>query len=302
MTRTQLALDMAHALALVALLLITTAPAVLDAQTTERELYVSVLDRDGQPVADLPPEAFVVREDGVRREVLRVGRATTPMQIAILVDTSQAAARPMKDMRDALTQFVSDMHQGNEIALMRFGERPSILVDYTSRLADLEAGIGRLFAMPASGAYFVDAVSLTLRGLRRRDAARPVILALTTEGVEYSSTYYRSVLDDLRESGAAFHALVVESDRTSGLRDQASRDRLFLIDEGTRASGGRREELLTSLGLDSALRAIGEDLSSQYVLAYARPESLIPPKKVEVTSADPALRARGTPVRGGPGL
>ncbi len=299
MTATRLAPGTWRALAFLAALLSYASPVVLDAQTTERELYVSVLDADGRPVPDLTPEAFVVREDGLRREVLRVSRATAPMQIAVLVDTSQAATRPMKEIREAIADFVTRMHQNNEIALITFGERPLIRVDYTSSLSTLEAGIGRLFGRPGSGAYLIDAMAETLRGIRRRDAARPVILAVTTEGIEYSTTYYRSVLNDLRESRAAFHALVVEDSPSSRLDNQAARERSFLLAEGTQLSGGRRDELLTSMALEETLHAIAEDLSSQYLLVYARPASLIPPDSVEVTSAAQEFEARGTPVRRG---
>ena len=45
----------------------------------ERTLFVSAVDNNGEPVADLGPDAFVVREDGVRREILRVSHATEPI-------------------------------------------------------------------------------------------------------------------------------------------------------------------------------------------------------------------------------
>src|ERR1044071_3129282 len=51
-----------------------------------RGLYVSVVDKDGKPVASVAPEDLIVREDGVAREVLRVEPATDSMQVALLVD------------------------------------------------------------------------------------------------------------------------------------------------------------------------------------------------------------------------
>ena len=43
---------------------------------------------------------------------------------------------------------------------------------------------------------------------------------------------------------------------------------------------------------------LAASLKSQYRVVYARPASLIPPEKIEVTSAKPGLDARGTPARG----
>ena len=73
------------------------------AQAQQRVIYVSALDEKGAPVAGLGPSDFVVREDKVAREVLSVAPATEPMQIALLVDNSQAAEPYIRDLREALT-------------------------------------------------------------------------------------------------------------------------------------------------------------------------------------------------------
>jgi len=300
MTRTIRSAIGSHVGGLALLMAMFATPAVC-AQSLERELVVSVVDSEDRPVGDLGPERFVVREDGRQREVLRVSRAATPMQIVVLVDTSQAATRPMVEMREALDRFVTAMHRGNEIAIVTFGDRPTILVDYTSSLETLRSAIRRLFAMPGSGAYLLDAMDLVLRGIERRESRRPVILALTTEGIEYSTTYYRAVLDKLESTGAAFHALVVETDRTAVVQDEAGRDRAFVVAEGTKLSGGRRDELLTSQAIDDTMARIATDLSQQYLVVYARPDSLIPPKRIEVAVTGAGLEARATPVRAGTG-
>ena len=79
----------------------------------QRSLYVSVLNDAGAPVPDLGPSDFIVREDGLAREVLRVAPATDPMQIAVLVDNSQAARDDIADMRKALQAFVTAMTAGS---------------------------------------------------------------------------------------------------------------------------------------------------------------------------------------------
>ena len=70
-------------------------------------MYVSVLNDAGAPVLGLGPADFIIREDNVAREVLRVAPATDPMQIALLVDNSQAARDYISNMRQALPEFVA---------------------------------------------------------------------------------------------------------------------------------------------------------------------------------------------------
>lgn len=265
-------------------------------QGRERQLYVSALDAAGKPVAALAPTDVVVREDDVAREVLRVERATQPMQVALLVDNSQNADNAIKDMRDAVGAFINRLTPQHEIAIVTLADRPTIQTDYTSNRELLKKGIGRLFSMPGSGAYFLEAILETTRGIRKREAARPVIVALLTDGPEFSTQHYDTVVDALAESGTALHVLMF--DRPSAeLNTDEVRNRNVVMDRGTRESGGRRETLLTSMSFGDKLAELAAELSNQFVVTYGAPQTLIPPKRIEVRSAKEGLTVRGTPVR-----
>ena len=95
------------AVGLVSLAVLGQTQSTLRAQDRERSMFVSVLDSSGTPVEGLATADFVVEEDGTEREVLRVGRATAPMQLAVLVDTSGSAAFAIRDVRNGLEAFVS---------------------------------------------------------------------------------------------------------------------------------------------------------------------------------------------------
>ena len=83
----------------------------------------------------------------------------------------------------------------------------------------------------------------------------------------------------------------------SFLTDEA-RNRATVLDRGPRESGGVRMDVLTSMSFEPRLKDLGGILKNQYRVVYARPESLIPPEKIEVSSAKPGLEVRGTPARG----
>src|SRR5918993_308280 len=140
-------------------------PFPLAAQARERTLFVSAVDQNGEPVEGLGPDAFIVRENGQRREVLRVSRATEPIDIALLVDNSQAASDEITFIREALSKFVAMMAPNNRIAIVALADRPTVFVEYTNDVARLTAGIGRLFAMSQSGMTLLDGVAETSRGL-----------------------------------------------------------------------------------------------------------------------------------------
>lgn len=283
--------------------------AAAGAQTVERRMVVSVLDEDGAPVSDLPAADFAVREDDAAREVLRVEPAGGGRQIAVLVDTSAAALRMVSDLRRGLAAFVDGMREDNRISIISFGGPPRILVETTGDAERLRQGIGRVFPQGGQAAYLLDALHEVAQGFTRRRAARPVLVALTTEGLDYSNRRGRGVLERIAESGAALHVLSVEA-RRSGFAGQAAfggitggvdlRRQVFERDRvlaGAARTGGSHRDLLASSGIERALRDLAAELRNQYLVVYARPDRLVPPEEVRVSVDRPGLTARGTLLR-----
>jgi hypothetical protein len=94
------------------------------------------------PVEGLGPDAFVVKEDGVRREVLRVAPATEPMDIAILVDNSTAAADEITFLRSRPVEVRPDHGDGQQqVAFITLADRPTIKVEYTDDAVRLKEAV-----------------------------------------------------------------------------------------------------------------------------------------------------------------
>jgi VWFA-related protein len=274
-----------------------TADSRLDAQTASRErtLFVSAVDRKGEPVEGLGPDAFIVREEGRRREVLRVSRATEPIDLALLVDNSQAVTDDITHIREALSKFVAAMGPDHRIALIGLAERPTVIVPYTTNRTQLATAIGRFFHMSGSGMTLLDALYETSRGLRSRSGERAVFVPVVTDGVEFTNRYSKDIVRELREAGAAVHAVTIGRFLYSD--EHSNRERTFVLDDAPKASGGQRISLLTPQVLPATMERLARELSAQYKVVYGRPESPYE-WNVEVTSGRPDLTVRGTPARG----
>jgi hypothetical protein len=284
--------------AALSLLSVLSAPPVALAQANERVAYVSAWDsKTRAPVTGLGPTDFTVREDGAQREVLRVTAATTPMPIAILVDNSQAARDHIAEIRKAVGSFVRALDGVGPIAIIGVADRPTILRDYTTDQKLLQDGTGRIFAMPDSGATLLDAIVEISKGLQRREEDRAAMVVLTTENIEFSNRHYKDVLDELAKGGAMLHAVVLTTPAGSSLSEEA-RNRAFVLDRGPIESGGTRIDVLASQAFDSKMLELAGLLKSQHRLVYARPQTLIPPEKVVISSAKAGVEAAGAPARG----
>jgi VWFA-related protein len=277
-----------YALALAATCALGTGAA---AQSKPTEVYVSVADGKGNPAAGLTAQDFRVREDGVAREVLTVAPATEPLTVALLVDDTQAAMPALPMMREAIDAFLTALGGKADIALVTFGDRPTIAVDYTTDQKKLHDGAHRIFPRSNAGGVLMDAIVEVSKGLQKREAKRPVIVVLMMDGsIEFSNRNYQNVLDDINQAGAVLHVVSLGTPSSNGSDEVRNRNQL--IAAATERTGGRREQVLPLTGATPKMQQVADDLLHQYVLTYARPATLIPPDKIEVSVTKPGLTAR----------
>jgi len=282
---------MRYAISALALAAACILPSTAVAQAKPGSIYVSVLDKQGEPVTGLSAEDFRVREDGIAREVLKAGPATEPLTVALLVDDSQAAQAGLQMIREAVQAFVKSLEGKAEISIVTFGERPVIAMNYTTDQAKLQDAAKRIFPRSGSGGYLMDAIVEVSKGLQKREAVRPVIAVLMLEdGVEFSNRNYTNVLAELDKGGAALHVVALGQPNAS-LTDEI-RNRSQTIALGTERTGGRRDQVLALTAAAPKMQQLANELLHQYVVTYAHPETLIPPEKIEVTVTKPGLTAR----------
>jgi hypothetical protein len=178
-----------------------------------------------------------------------------------------------------------------EMALATIGERPTSIVDYTQSAVALKKGITRIFSRQGAGAYLMDGIVEVSRGLQKREGARPAIVALTVEnGPEFSNRFYESVLEELQKSRATLHVLAIGNPSSSQADEM--RHRNMVIAEGTERTGGRRDQILAVSAISERLKQLAAELKGQYVVTYSRPETLIPPEKIEVAVTRTELTVR----------
>jgi hypothetical protein len=104
------------------------------------------------------------------------------------------------------------------------------------------------------------------------------------------------VVNALVRVDAALHAVTIG--QFIYMEEHGIRERSFFLSNGPEKSGGQQITLLSPHGLDQAMERLARELSSQYKVIYARPQSLIPPERTEVSSAKPGVKMRGAPARG----
>jgi hypothetical protein len=241
----------------------------------------------GAPAPGLKPTDFIVREDGINREVIRVDPAPPPSHILLLVDDSQAAEASVPYLRSALAAFITRLGStapAPQFAVMTFGERPTMRAAFSPKATSAQEAASKIFAIPAAGSYFLDAILDGCKDFKKRSVENPVIMAFVNEaGPEFSNVSHKQVSDALQGAAASLWVVIRQNSRNTD-RSQEAYERSAVLGDVTRDSGGVSRVILSDQSIESGFDGVAALLTSRYSVAYSRPDQTIPPTSIEVTS------------------
>ena len=281
-------------------LLLSTSHAVLsEAQTaaSDATVYANVIDNQRKQVTGLGVADLFVKEDGVERPVISAEPATEEMQIAVLVDDNGTGI-----FRFGLNALGELLQGRATISLSVITNQVQRVFDYTTDSKIWFAGFGRTGLRPATpeGGQLLEGIFSAAKDITRREARRPVIIALTVGGEEQSPLPSRRVLDELNRSRANFHVLFVNIPAVRPSRPAAKPSDLLegnfnlnrVLGDGPGESGGRHREVLAMNALAVEVQEIARDLLAQYAITYSRGTTRNPQKlQVSVRRPDMAVIA-----------
>ena len=73
-----------------------------------------------------------------------------------------------------------------------------------------------------------------------------------------------------------------------------ARERALVLGDVTSWSGGTNTVILTPQALDGAFNSVAAQLTGRYLVTYGRPDSLVPPDRLEVEVKRRDVKVRAT--------
>ena len=149
-----------------------------------------MIDASGNPITDLTSGDFAIREDGVDCEVLTAKRATEPLNVALLADTSTAAEKFVPEMRAGFKTFIDTALKAapeSQLSLWEFGQAAVRIENFTSDGEALGKTAGRLFPKPRAASVLLEALYDTSQALAGRPSPRRAIIVVNIEPADEQS-------------------------------------------------------------------------------------------------------------------
>lgn len=229
-------------------------------------LHVSVTDRDGAYVTDLPREAFGVFDEGQRQTISFLADTDMPATVGLLIDSSSSML-PTRDLViAAAAAFAEASHPQDEIFALTFNENVRAALPssepFTSDVDTLRRALDRSLSARGRTALH-DAVLSGLDYLARGTRARRILVVVSDGSDNASQAHAEDVFRRAQASNAMIYTLALRDtayphDGNPGwLRDLAQ------------ATGGTAFRPDHPREVEAALRQIAADIRHTYTLGYA---------------------------------
>ncbi len=222
------------------------------------EIYATVFDHGGHPVAGLQREQFEIRDDGVMQPIRVFESADQPLSCALLLDTTGSMTASLPALRNAAREFVGQLRPKDVVAIYAFSDHVDELAEFTDDKAIARRALARLHAGGTTALF--DSISQVALNLERRPGKK-VIVVLTDGGDNASVLNREAAARRARKAGVPVFA-VAEGD---ALKDDVAAN---LLRDLSRATGGHMYKAEHSKDIDKVFESIAEDLQNGYLLAF----------------------------------
>jgi VWFA-related protein len=223
-------------------------------------------DRKGRLVTDLEQSDLRLFEDNKPQAITNFSRETDlPLTIALLIDTSTSIRDRFKFEQQAAIDFLAKtLRPGRDKALLiTFDSAIELVQDFTDDPERISRAIRQV--RPGGGTKMLDAVYLACQEKLKAERGRKVLILISDGDDNLSLETLGSTLEMAQRADVSLYAISTNSSGFFGLTAPKSDKLLKRLAEET---GGRAFFPFKAEDLAQSFQDIGEELRSQYSLAY----------------------------------
>src|SRR5215472_14965140 len=195
-------------------------------------VFVTVTDTQGAPVASLKQDNFQLLEDNQPQKIAVFDKESAlPLSIVLAIDTSLSTKKDLPLELASARHFAhAILRPVDALSVYQFSEIVDEVTPFTPDLRVIDRGIERIHVGSATALY--DALYLGSRALDRRKG-RKVMVVITDGGDTVSKVDYRDAVRAAQEAEAILYSIIVVPVEASAGRDTGGEHALIQLSEDT---------------------------------------------------------------------
>jgi Ca-activated chloride channel homolog len=229
------------------------------------QLHVSVLDRQGKLLTNIPQSAFKVTENGVEQKIRLFRREDIPVSMGLIIDNSGSMRGKVSRVNAAALTLVRESNPNDEVFILNFNDDVYQDQEFTNDIKKLEQALERVETK--GGTAMRNALWLGIDYAKGKGKRDKKVLVIVTDGEDTASaeTTLENLVKKAQRSEVLIYSIgLLDPDDTRGSR--AAKRALRSLAE---ASGGLDFYPRNLEEVEKITPEIAHEIRNQYLLEYS---------------------------------
>jgi Ca-activated chloride channel family protein len=259
-------------------------------------LNVTVLDKFGHPIKDLPQSAFTVLENGAPQQIRIFKREDMPLSMALVIDNSANMRGQRSAVESAALAIVKDSDSQDEVIVVNFND--DVYLDtcegsgatncFTSNIKVMEHALTKIDSR--GGTAMRDAINLSAGELKKKARRDKKVILVVTDGNDNASQISLDALTRVvQQDDVLIYAIGLPANEEKRKTKKAGVE----FDAFVESTGGQVFYPKDASDVERIAHQVGHDIRDQYTIAYAPTNATLDGSFRQIKVA---IKAPGSPV------
>jgi VWFA-related protein len=228
------------------------------------DLHVSVLDKSGKLLTDVPQSAFKVYENGIEQPIKIFRREDVPVSMGIVIDNSGSMRDKRSKVAAASLALVKASNPQDEEFIVNFNDDAYLDQPMTNDIKLLDVALDRLDSK--GGTAMRNAISSSIDYVKDKGKRDKKVLVVVTDGNDNTSTEsLEGLVRKAQHSEVLIYCIGLLSDEEPREARSAKRALKALVE----ASGGLDYYPKDLAEVERITPQIAHEIRNQYLVAYS---------------------------------
>jgi len=228
------------------------------------DLHVSVLDKSGKLVTDVPESAFKVYENAIEQPIKLFRREDVPVSMGIIIDNSGSMRDKRAKVAAASLALVKASNQLDEVFIVDFNDDAYLDQPLTSDIKKLEMALDKIDSK--GGTAMRDAIGMSLDYVKDKGKREKKVLLVVTDGNDNTSN---ESLEQLVRRAQRSEVLIYCIGLLSEEEPREARSAKRALKALAEASGGLDYYPKDLAEVERITPQVAHEIRNQYLLAYS---------------------------------
>jgi len=238
---------------------------VFTTELKEVTLHVTVVDKSGKLITNIPKSAFKVFEDNVEQPIKLFHPEDVPVSMGILVDNSGSMNDKRARVAAAALALVKASNPEDEVFIVNFNDDPYLDQSFTHDAKKLEEALSRIDAR--GGTAMRNAISGAITYMKTDAKLDKKVIVVVTDGNDNASgeNTLEQLLRQVRDSGVLVYSIGLLSEEEPR-ESRAAKRALNSLAETSAGAAYYPKDLAE---VEKITPQIAHEIRNQYTIVYS---------------------------------